>query len=72
MRTSAALSPSSLTTVLEVAGAYDGEDGVEDLLLRHPRLRVHLEDGRGDRVALPEISGVLAQEPLTFTLADVE
>src|SRR5919206_1675651 len=55
--------------VLEVAGPYDGEDGAEDLLPRHPRLRVDLEEGRGDEVALGRISGVLAEKPLSFFLA---
>src|ERR671933_1975035 len=57
--------------ILEVAGPYDGEDGAEDLLLRHPGPRVDLEEGRGDEVALGRISRVLAQKPLSLFLARI-
>src|SRR3712207_7322525 len=38
--------------VVEVAGLYNGEDGTEDLLLRHPGPLFDLEDGRGHEVTL--------------------
>src|SRR3712207_8820244 len=46
--------------LVEVAGRYHGEDGAEDLLLRYPRLGVHVAvAGRGDEVAIRGIAGVL-------------
>src|SRR5918912_2422312 len=58
--------------VLEVASPYDGEDGAEDLLLCHPSLRVHLEDGGRDEVALLWVARVFAQDPLALPLADID
>src|SRR5215218_1663383 len=55
--------------ISEVAGLYDRENGAEDLLLRHPRLGVYLEEGGRHEVALCGVARVLAEEALALLLA---